>query len=247
MNSLAFIGTGALVVCWALVFHFQLIDTFLFPGPWSVFIESFRLFRSGDFISDLCTTLSREVMALGIALLFGLPLGLLLGVKPKIYKSWEFVIDFFRSIPATAMFPIFLLIFGVTDKSKIAVAAFAATLIVVFHTANGVMHTSKVRSQAIRLMGANAYQVFKWLLLWESLPQTLSGMRSAVSLSLVVVVVTEMFIGTKVGLGRKIIDSQITYNLDTMYAAILLTGVIGYALNYFFIILEKRFLHWTSK
>jgi len=79
------------------------------------------------------------------------------------------------------------------------------------------------------------------------LPQTVIGLRSAVSFSLVIIIVTEMFIGTDSGLGRKIIDSQITYEIPTMYATILLTGIIGYLFNLLFSVAEKRFLHWSGK
>ncbi len=85
------------------------------------------------------------------------------------------------------------------------------------------------------------------VLIWESLPQTFVGLRSAASLSLVVIVVTEMFIGTNMGLGRKIIDAQLTYEITTMYAVILLTGIIGYTFNMFFLSVEKKVLHWTKR
>jgi NitT/TauT family transport system permease protein len=109
------------------------------------------------------------------------------------------------------------------------------------------MHAKKSRVLAAQIMGATKAQIFRWILFWESLPQTFIGLRSAVSLSLVIIVVTEMFIGTTSGLGRKIIDSQITYEIPTMYATILLAGIVGYLLNLFFLTIEKRFLHWSGK
>ena len=202
---------------------------------------------SGAILGDLISTLQRVILAFIMALVIGLPLGLLLGSKEKIYRSVEFIIDFFRSTPATALFPLFLLVFGITDKSKIAVAAFASMLIIIFNTAYGVMHAKKSRVLAAQIMGATKAQIFRWILFWESLPQTFIGLRSAISLSLVLIVVTEMFIGTTSGLGRKIIDSQITYEIPTMYATILLAGIIGYLLNLLFLEVEKRFLHWSGK
>lgn len=64
---------------------------------------------------------------------------------------------------------------------------------------------------------------------------------------MIVIIVTEMFIGTPSGLGRKIIDAQITYEIPTMYAVILLTGTLGYFLNRLFLSAEKKFLHWSGK
>jgi NitT/TauT family transport system permease protein len=96
-------------------------------------------------------------------------------------------------------------------------------------------------------MGANQLQVFKDVLLWESLPQTFIGLRSGISIALVIVIVAEMFIGTEQGLGKRIIDAQQVLNVKDMYASILITGMLGYVLNVLFLVIEKRFVHWSGK
>ena len=247
MRKYTFIGPILLIFIWAVAAQLQLIDKFFLPDPFTTIKKLFDLLVSGAILGDLISTLQRVILAFIMALVIGLPLGLLLGSKEKIYRSVEFIIDFFRSTPATALFPLFLLVFGITDKSKIAVAAFASMLIIIFNTAYGVMHAKKSRVLAAQIMGATKAQIFRWILFWESLPQTFIGLRSAISLSLVLIVVTEMFIGTTSGLGRKIIYSQITYEIPTMYATILLAGIIGYLLNLLFLEVEKRFLHWSGK
>jgi len=247
MRKYTFIGPIVLILIWAVAAQLQLIDKFFLPDPFTTIGKLVQLLGSGAIVGDLVSTLERVVLAFVIALAIGLPLGLLLGGAEKVYRSFEFIIDFFRSTPATALFPLFLLVFGITDKSKIAVAAFSSMLIIIFNTAYGVMHAKKSRVLAAQIMGATKAQIFRWILFWESLPQTFIGLRSAVSLTLVIVVVTEMFIGTTSGLGRKIIDSQIIYEIPTMYAAILLAGIVGYLLNLLFLAAEKRFLHWSGK
>lgn len=247
MKKYTFIGPIILIIIWAAVSQLQLVDKFFLPDPLTTIVKLFQLLGNGEIIGDLISTLGRVVLSFVIALVVGLPLGLFLGRSEKIYQSVEFIIDFFRSTPATALFPLFLLVFGITDTSKIALAAFASMLIIIFNTAYGVMHAKKSRILAAQIMGATKSQIFRWILFWESLPQTFIGIRGAVSLALVVIVVTEMFIGTPSGLGRKIIDSQITYEIPTMYATILLAGIVGYLFNLLFILIEKRFLHWSAK
>ena len=247
MRKYTFIGPILLIFIWAVAAQLQLIDKFFLPDPFTTIKKLFDLLVSGAILGDLISTLQRVILSFIMALVIGLPLGLLLGRTEKIYRSVEFIIDFFRSTPATALFPLFLLVFGITDKSKIAVAAFSSMLIIIFNTAYGVMHAKKSRVLAAQIMGATKAQIFRWILFWESLPQTFIGLRSAISLSLVLIVVTEMFIGTTSGLGRKIIDSQITYEIPTMYATILLSGIVGYLLNLLFLAVEKRFLHWSGK
>ncbi len=247
MKRAYLIGPVFFIALWAFVTRVQLVDTFFLPSPFLTIRKLVELFQYGGMTNDFFATVKRVGLAFGIASLIGVPLGLVLGSKEKVYRSVEFMIDFFRSTPATALFPLFLLLFGITDKSKIAVAAFTSVLVIVFNTAYGVMHTKKSRLLAAQLMGAGKTQIFRWILFWESLPQTVVGLRSAVSLSLIVIIVTEMFIGTTVGLGRRIIDAQITYEIPAMYATILLTGILGYLLNLLFVVIEKRFLHWSGK
>lgn len=247
MKKYTIIGPIFLILIWAVIAKLEFVDKFFLPDPFSTIRELIKLITTGIILPDLSSTLLRVGLAFIIALIIGLPLGLILGSSEKIYRSVEFIIDFFRSTPATALFPLFLLVFGIADKSKIAVACFAATVIIIFNTAYGVMHAKKSRVLAAKIMGATKTQIFRWILFWESLPQTFIGLRSAISMSLVIIVVTEMFIGTTSGIGRKIIDSQITYEIKTMYAIILLTGIVGYLLNLSLLAAEKRLLHWNGK
>jgi NitT/TauT family transport system permease protein len=89
--------------------------------------------------------------------------------------------------------------------------------------------------------------VFKDVLLMESLAQTFVGLRSAVSMALVIVIVAEMFIGSETGLGHRIIDAQQIFNVKDMYTSILVTGALGYGLNLVFLLGEKRLIHWSGK
>ena len=155
--------------------------------------------------------------------------------------------DFFRSTPATAMFPLFLLIFGIGDFAKIAVAAFAAWLVVVFNVAYGVMNARQTRILAARVMGASSRRVFRDVMFFESLPQTFVGLRMAASVALVVIIVAEMFIGSGDGLGRRIIDSQQVFDLQQMYASIIASGVMGYGMNLSLPWHREAVVHWSGK
>jgi sulfonate transport system permease protein len=189
----------------------------------------------------------RTVQAFLIAAAVGMPLGVLLGSNERAYRSVEFLIDFFRSTPSSALIPLFLLIFGVSDINKVAIAAFGAFLIVVFNSAYGVINARKQRVMAAQVMGASRWQIFKDVLIWESLQPSFVGLRSAVSMALVIVIVAEMFIGSDKGLGHRIIDAQQVLNVKTMYAAILAAGALGYALNILFLVAERRIVHWSGR
>lgn len=182
-----------------------------------------------------------------ISVCAAIPIGLILGRFKKIYSAVSYVLDFFRSTPATAIFPLFLIVFGVGDSSKILSAAFASFLIITFSLAEGIRHINKHKLLAIKIMGANSIQTIQKIIFWESLPHLFIGLRNGISTAMIVIIVTEMFVGTISGIGKKIIDFQITYEISSMYAMILVVGMIGYAVNKLIFLLEKNIVHWHSR
>ena len=241
------IGPVVLFVIWDLVVRYKLISPILLPSPSATLTVLFTGMAGGELLKDFAYTLARTLEAFAIAGVIGVPLGVLLGSNERAYRSVEFVIDFFRSTPSSALIPLFLMIFGVSDINKVAIAAFGALLIVLFNSAYGVINARKQRVMAAKVMGATRWQIFKDVLVWESLQPTFVGLRSAVSMSLVIVIVAEMFIGSERGLGHRIIDSQQVMNVRDMHASILSAGALGYALNVVFLVLEKRIVHWSGR
>ena len=244
---LPFVGPVALFILWDLVVRLGFIKPILLPTPGDTVLALITGLAGGPLLLDFVVTVWRTLQAFFIAGVVGVPLGVLLGSNEKAYRSVEFLIDFFRSTPSSALIPLFLLIFGVSDVNKIAIAAFGAFLIVIFNSAYGVMNARKQRVMAAKVMGASRWQIFKDVLIWESLQPTFVGLRSAVSMALVIVIVAEMFIGSDNGLGHRIIDAQQVLNVKSMYAAILAAGALGYALNILFLIAERKIVHWSGR
>jgi NitT/TauT family transport system permease protein len=240
-------GVLALFGIWWLIALSGLINPVLLPTPWATLRTLLTGLFTGAMLPDFLATVLRTFEAFIMAAALGVPIGVALGSSEKLYRSVEFLIDFFRSTPASALIPMFILFFGVSDFSKVVIAAFSAFLLIVFNSAYGVIHAKQARILAAKVMGANHWQVFKDILLLESLPQTFIGLRSGISIALVIVIVAEMFIGTEQGLGKRIIDAQQVLNVKDMYASILITGILGYFLNMLFLLLEKRVIHWSGK
>ncbi|HEX3938451.1 MAG TPA: ABC transporter permease [Xanthobacteraceae bacterium] len=241
------LGVVGLLAVWSLVTWRQWVDPILLPSPAATFEALWKGMDGGTMGFDFVKTLYRTVAATAIACVIAIPLGIALGSAEKLYRSLEFVIDFFRSTPASAMFPLFLVLFGVGDETKILVAAFGAILVILFNVAYGVMNARKTRLLAAKVMGASRLRVLFDVMLLESLPQTFVGLRNGVSLALVIIVVAEMFIGSQDGLGHSVFDAQQLFDMPRMYAAIFAAGALGYGLNLLFIVLERRFVHWSGK
>jgi len=244
---LPFIGPLLLIAAWYLLVESQFVNPILLPGPGPTLAHLWSSTMSGALTVDFLMTLNRTVQAFLIATVIGVPLGVALGSSESLYRSVEFLIDFFRSTPSSALIPLFMLIFGISDFNKIAISAFAAVLVIIFNSAYGVMNAKRTRIMAAKVMGASRLQIFRDVLLWESLPQTFVGLRSGISLALVIVVVAEMFIGSENGLGQRIINAQQVMNVREMYASILAAGILGYLLNVLFLLLDKRVVHWSGR
>lgn len=246
-KALPFIGPVVLFIVWDLAVRLGFIKAILLPMPSDTIATLLSGLAGGALLTDFAVTVWRTLQAFLIAAVVGVPLGVLLGSNEKAYRSVEFLIDFFRSTPSSALIPLFLMIFGVSDVNKVAIAAFGAMLIVVFNSAYGVMNARKQRVMAAKVMGASRWQIFRDVLVWESLQPSFVGLRSAVSMALVIVIVAEMFIGSDSGLGHRIINSQQVMNVKDMYASILAAGALGYALNILFLVAERRIVHWSGR
>ena len=120
------LGPVILLVLWYAAGALGILNTRLIPPPDAVFATTWTAMTQGTMVNDLTQTLGRVVLSFLIAAGIGVPIGIVIGANERVYRSAEFLIDFFRSTPATAMFPLFMLIFGLGDQGKIALAAFSA-------------------------------------------------------------------------------------------------------------------------
>src|SRR5207302_10482360 len=217
---LPIIGVVGLIVVWYLAVWYQVVDRVLLPSPIDTFRALWNGIAGGRLGFDFLRTLAPTIFAILIAAAIAIPLGIALGASEKLYRSVEFVVDFFRSTPASAMFPLFLVLFGVGDKTKISVAAFGAALVILFNVAYGVMNARKTRLLAAKVMGASRIRVLTDVMLLESLPQTFVGLRNGVSLALVILVVPEMLIRSADPLGQRVLEAQQLFAMPDMYLPI---------------------------
>lgn len=236
-----------ILLIWTLFTFFHIVDPIFIPTPWAVAKSTLNGLINGNLSSDLFMTVVRSLGGFLLAAIIGIPLGLLIGRIQLLAQATQPTIDFFRSIPATALFPLFLFFFGIGDKAKISIVIYACSLIVLVNTAYGALQVKKHRILCAKVMGATHWDIFWKIVIPESSPGIFAGLRIALSLSFVLIIVTEMFIGTTVGLGYVIINSQMVYRIPDMYAGIVLAGTIGYLWNKCLLIIENKLLHWVGR
>lgn len=244
---LIIVGPISFLMIWGLLSYTKLLKPIFLPPPDQVGETFIKLFYTVEIYPDLYKTIFRWLSGLFIGTIFGIPLGLIMGYSDKVYSSIEIVYDFFRSIPVMTLFPLFLVFFGVGDKSKIAVSAWASFLFVALNTIYGVRHSKEIRVYTARVMGANKIQTFLKFVLPGSMPDIFAGIRVSISLALIVVVASEMIMGTSFGLGKRIFDASLVYRMEEVYSIIIITGLLGFFANKLAFTLESKLIHWRGK
>lgn len=236
-----------LIVLWSIASYGKLVSPIFFPTPGEVVHAVIVGVKDYSLLVDLWHTTERFVIAFFLAVAIGTPIGILMGTSHRIYRSLEFIVEFFRSIPTTALFPLFILFFGIEDPSKIAVATWGAGLIIIVNTMYGVHNIKKIRLTVANNLKLSPFQTLKEVVFFDALPQIVSGYRVALSISLVIIVVTEMFIGSRAGLGLRILNAQQVYRTDDMFAAIFTLGVFGFCINKLVQRVEEQLVHWRGR
>jgi ABC-type nitrate/sulfonate/bicarbonate transport system permease component len=119
-------GAMLLIMIWWLISHFEFVNPILLPPPDEVAKETINSLLSETFFNDLWLSTKRVLLAFGISVSLGIPFGIVLGRIVRLSNLFEFPIDFFRSLPATALYPLFMLFFGIGEKSILLLATFAS-------------------------------------------------------------------------------------------------------------------------
>lgn len=239
-------GIIVLFALWCLLSFRRLVDPLYLPSPVAVFREVWASAASGQLLKHAAATLYRLAVGFGIGAFVGIPVGLLMGYSKRIYSALEALVEVFRAVPVIALFPLFLILFGLGDKSKFIIAAWSSSLIILVNTMYGVQHSSPIRRMVARSLKASEWQTFWKVVLPDALPEIFVGLRTGFSIALIVVLMSEMFLGTRSGIGQMIYNAHLMYDTPTMYVGIIASGVIGYVLNLLLLAAQKQMIHWKG-
>lgn len=239
-------GPVVLIALWSIVTYGGLVRAIFLPPPHHVVAALASALSTTEFWAACGFTVYRWLIGVAIGSAAGVLIGLVIGTSERIYAASEIPIDFFRSLPVMTLFPLFLLIFATGDTAKIAAAAWGSFLFVAVNTSYGVRYSRQSRMLVARVLRASPLQTTVKFVLPGALPSIFAGFRLSISLGLVVVIATEMIMGTRQGLGKRIFDDALIYQMEDMYAMILLVGTLGYVANKLSVVVEDRLIHWKN-
>lgn len=240
-------GPIVIIGAWIVAHQAGIFNPVLLPGFFDTVRHLAYILYSGNILADFNQSMLRMTLGFLIAVIVGIPLGIAMGFFSSVYRIFEIPLDFFRSLPVTTLYPLFVLIFGIGHQSKIAMVTAATIFVIIFNTATGVLQRKVIRTQVAQLFGASKLQVLKEVVFWEALPSIIVGLRIAVSYALIVEIVCEMFMGAQKGLGQRVFEAYNTYLIIELYAIILLVGLTGYFINQIFVFLGEKVIHWVGK
>ena len=238
LGVLVFVAALVVWELWA-----RAADNFQVPTASEVFDRAWEIWPTSEFLSEVGMSLKRLAAGFAIAAAIGIGLGLVIGSSRAARRTLEPFLEFTRAIPAIAIVPAALVIFGLGDAQRIAVIAFGLCFPILVNTAEGVRAIPpEVRDTASMLHVGRAERIFR-IYFPAALPSIMAGLRIAVSIGLILVVVSE-FVGEPNGLGQWILVQQSVVNVPELYAGVLFLGLLGYVLNRLFLVVERRVLAW---
>lgn len=219
-------------------------DSQFWPPP-STIVSQFRdLWLFAQFRSDVVPSLVRILLGFGIGSAIGILLGIPLGLSLWARKFAMPHVEYWRAMPPPALLPIsVILLHSIGNLQKVSFIAFFCIFPVLLNTIDGVRSLDPTLVDTARAYGIPVNERIRRIVLPAAFPQISAGMRTSLSLAVIIMVVAEYFSSTS-GVGYVLLISKNTFQLGPMWAAILLIGVIGYVLNLAYLLVERRLLAW---
>jgi NitT/TauT family transport system permease protein len=201
---------------------------------------------SGDLWVHLQASLTRSLSGFGLAILIAIPLGLLIGWYKPVADLLSPLLELFRNTAALAILPVFILILGLGEVSKISLVLYSCTWPILLNTIAGVKGVDPLLVKSAKSMGLGPLRLFQKVVLPAAVPTIFTGIRLAGAFSILVLIAAEL-VGAKEGLGFLIVNSQSNFAIPEMYAGILTTSILGVVFNQALLGLERRFSTWRPQ
>lgn len=217
--------------------------SFYFPPLPQLLREFPETWGPDMWMSDVIPSLLRLFAAYAMALLVGVGLGIVLGLSRRIRRMLEPVLEFLRAVPPTALVPVVMLFFGIGDVMKVVVIVVGCLWPILLNTIEGVRGVDEVLLDTARTYHVRGRSRLFHLVLRSASPQIFTGARQALSIGIIMMVISEMFAASN-GIGFAIVQFQHQFSIPEMWSGVILLGIIGYLLSQVFAWIERHSLAW---
>jgi len=233
------------ILLWETAPRIGMVDRMYLPPFSEVITALVKLIISGDLFIHIGSSLKRSMGGLFLAVAIGIPLGIFIGWFKSIEKFLDPLLQVFRNTSTLALFPVFILLFGLGELSKVAIIFWGTLWATLLNTINGVKNIDPLLIKAAQSMSASNFFIFRKIMLPAATPSIITGFRLSASTSILILVAAEM-LGSNSGLGFLIFYSEQKYDIAEMYSGILTISVLGLLINYLIVAFERRLLVWKK-
>lgn len=222
-----------------------LLPSSSFPPPSEISTRLVELVGTAELRAALWDTVWTLGVALAITAVLAIPLGLLIGSSRVATLMSGLTIDFLRPIPSVALIPLLVLLYGTQPRLKIVLAVFGATWPLLFQAMYAIKDVDPVARDTAKAFGLGPLARLRRVVLPSCAPFIATGMRLSASVALILIVTGEYIVGVD-GLGKQVFLAHSGGAYDTMYAYIVVAGMVGVAVNVVMAAAERRLLFWHA-
>ncbi len=233
------------LVLWEIAPRAGWLNPIFFP-PFSRVVEALgQMVSSGVLFENIGISLQRAALGFALAVVVAIPLGFLMGRYALFERVTDFLVQTLRNTSQFALMPVFILVLGIGEASKVAVCFYAAVFFLLINTIMGVKSVDPLLLKAARSMGTSDLDLFRKVIFPSSIPSIVAGARLAVKSALFSVIAAEM-LAAQSGIGFLIQHAQLMLETADMYAAIITLTIVGLLVNYGLVAIERRATRWRG-
>jgi len=195
-------------------------------------------------VHDVLPSLGRFAAGFLLAAVIGIGLGMAVGMSRTLDDYLRPTLEFLRALPAVAVLPVAVFVLGLGTSMRISVIVFGVLFPVLVNAAAGARSVRPERVETARMFGLSRFATARRVVLPSALPMISAGLRVALPIALIMMVVSEL-VGGQNGLGFYLTYQQQNFDIPAMFAAVIVLGVLGNLLNAAYAAVEKKVLHWA--
>ena len=240
------VAIAVLAAAWEILPRLHVVDATFLPPLSEVLAAWWQLAVSGELLEHVEASLIRSVSGFGLAVAVAIPLGLVIGWYKPVATLLNPLLELFRNTAALALLPVFVLVLGLGETSKIAIIFYACSWPILLNTISGVRTVDPLLLKSARSLGLGPVRLFQKVVLPAAVPTIFTGIRLAGAFSILILIAAEM-VGAKAGLGYLINYAQYNFAVPDMYAGIITISTIGLVINQLLVVVERRFSTWRTQ
>lgn len=219
-------------------------STNVFWPPLRTILQTFPDVWTGERLrDDVLPSLWRLTAGYAVAAVVGVAVGTVIGSYRRVRAVCEPVLEFLRAVPPPVLVPVIMLFAGIGDTMKVAVIASGCVWPILLNTVEGVRAVDSVMAETARSYGITGAARLKNVVLRSASPQIFAGLRQALSIGIILMVISEMFAASN-GIGFTVVQFQRSFAVPDMWTGILVLGLLGFLLSVVFQLVERRVLAW---